>query len=459
MPRRTDIDTAIEHLSRYMARDEWKERRREHLTTMLGRIPEHFGLELDALFEEIHRLGHFASVAAFLDESFMAAEHGPERANVTDDYLRRRGWQETPRAREYLQGIRSTPPSLYEVHDVEWGQWIEVRDRLRDRPPVRIVEHSGSQTLQRWDCLIARIVHPRHEEMLTAGVLSLNRTIADDIEGLFKRVAKRGRKDLAAVARELGADPKMFGEVDGEVMQFADRLCFHGWLKGLLDAARRPLPALHNTDGDPLLPTRARLPMIGSAADITRVMDSLAGWSRVEDDESRWTWTAGTDDKGTVLGSAWLVADALIVETNSRERMDRALPALQAALGPLVGAGLVSHEDVTHALREAVQERGSHGRDRSTARTVPRTGEEAAAIAEALHRFKDAHYRRTLDEPVPMLGNRTPRECARSKQGRRRLASWIKDIENGELRQAADQQVTPYDVTWMWHELGIEDER
>jgi hypothetical protein len=58
-----------------------------------------------------------------------------------------------------------------------------------------------------------------------------------------------------------------------------------------------------------------------------------------------------------------------------------------------------------------------------------------------------------------MLGNRTPRECARTKAGRKRLASWIKDIENGELRQAAGTEAAPYDVTWMWRELGVEDER
>ena len=359
MARRLDIDTAVEHLGRYAARDEWSARRREHLATMLGRIPEHFGLEVEGVFEEVHRLGHLPSMIAFIDESFMATEHGSaDRANVTDDYLRRRGWQETPRAREYLQGIRATPPSLYEVCDVEWGQWIEVRDRLQDGPPVRIVEHSGSQTLQRWDCLVARIVHPRDEEMLTGGVLSLSRQSADDIERLFQRVAKRGRKDLAAVARELGIDPAMFRDIEHATMQFAGRLCFHGWLKGLLDAARRPLPALHNTDGDPLLPTRARLPMTGAAGDIARAMDSLAGWARVEDDEPRWTWTAGpADDRGMVLGNAWLAADALVVETNSRERMDRALPALQAALGSLVDKGLVSHEDVTHTLHEAVRHR------------------------------------------------------------------------------------------------------
>ena len=34
-----------------------------------------------------------------------------------------------------------------------------------------------------------------------------------------------------------------------------------------------------------------------------------------------------------------------------------------------------------------------------------------------------------------------------------------KDIENGELRRAADSQVAPYDATWMWREPGLEDER
>jgi len=84
---------------------------------------------------------------------------------------------------------------------------------------------------------------------------------------------------------------------------------------------------------------------------------------------------------------------------------------------------------------------------------------DAAAMAEAINRVKEVHYRRTLDEPVPMLGNRTPRECARTKAGRKRLANWIKDIENSELRQAADRDATPYDVTWMWRELGVEGER
>jgi hypothetical protein len=433
MPRRPDIDAAVEHLGRHAGRDEWAAHRREHLATMLGPIPADFGLDLEGLFEEVRRLGHLSSMVGFIDESFLAAEHGPDRAYVTDDYLRRRGWQETPRAREYLQGIRSTPPALYEVCNVAFGEWIEVRDRLRDEPPRRIVEYSGSQTLQRWDCFIARVVHPRDELMLTGGVLSLTRRTADDIEKRLKRAAGRGTKELA------------------------DSLFFQRWLKGLLEAGRRPLPTLTNTDGDPLLPSSTRLPIAeGASTEIERRLDTLAGWERDESDAPQWTWTKHpTDATGTVLGSARLTTEALVIETNSRERMDRALALLRPALGALIGAGLTSHEDLVHALRQPRSSRASTG----ARAPEPEPALDPAAIAEAVNRVKEAHYRRTLDEPVPMLGNRTPRECARSKQGRKKLANWIKDIENGELTQAAGTDVPPYDVSWLWRELGVDDER
>jgi hypothetical protein len=54
-----------------------------------------------------------------------------------------------------------------------------------------------------------------------------------------------------------------------------------------------------------------------------------------------------------------------------------------------------------------------------------------------------------------VLGNKTPRACTRSKQGRARLVNWLKDLENGELRQAAASGAAPYDIGWMWRELGV----
>ena len=60
-----------------------------------------------------------------------------------------------------------------------------------------------------------------------------------------------------------------------------------------------------------------------------------------------------------------------------------------------------------------------------------------------------------LDEPIPALGNKTPRQCARSKKDRERIIEWLKDLENNELRRAAREGQAPYDSRWLWDELKL----
>ena len=60
-----------------------------------------------------------------------------------------------------------------------------------------------------------------------------------------------------------------------------------------------------------------------------------------------------------------------------------------------------------------------------------------------------------VDEPIPMLDNKTPRQCAKSKTGREQVVEWLKYLENNELRRAAGQGQAPYDSSWMWEELKL----
>lgn len=75
----------------------------------------------------------------------------------------------------------------------------------------------------------------------------------------------------------------------------------------------------------------------------------------------------------------------------------------------------------------------------------------------ARHEGHDRQYRATLDEPVGMLGDITPRAAARTAAGRQRLSAWLKHLENrsGSQPDPNDPMAT-YDFTWMWRELGIE---
>jgi hypothetical protein len=74
--------------------------------------------------------------------------------------------------------------------------------------------------------------------------------------------------------------------------------------------------------------------------------------------------------------------------------------------------------------------------------------------AQVVGQFYEQHYRRWLDEPVPALGNRTPREAARLKAARPRLVALLQEVENMAARQRLEGRPA-YDFGWMWAELGL----
>ena len=76
-----------------------------------------------------------------------------------------------------------------------------------------------------------------------------------------------------------------------------------------------------------------------------------------------------------------------------------------------------------------------------------------ADAREAVLSFKRKHYAEWADIPVPALGNVTPREAARSKDGRRRLAALLEEMEFLESRGDPE---TAYDFGELRRELGLE---
>jgi hypothetical protein len=73
--------------------------------------------------------------------------------------------------------------------------------------------------------------------------------------------------------------------------------------------------------------------------------------------------------------------------------------------------------------------------------------------------FTKAHYRRTLDEPIPSLRNQSPRKAAKTGKGREKVIGWLKMLENHSAQQGRDDPVGSYDFAWIWEELGLGDER
>jgi hypothetical protein len=143
---------------------------------------------------------------------------------------------------------------------------------------------------------------------------------------------------------------------------------------------------------------------------------------------------------------------APVLESNSRQRAERGRTLLKELLGELVDAPLLSLQSVAGMLE-------AHGGRQEAGRQKDGAGIPRSELERIEREFLDRQYRRTLDEPVPMLGNVAPRAAVETAAGKQRVVEWLKYLENCEGRRARDTGGGPYDFTWMWRELGIAGER
>lgn len=122
-------------LMKYADRAPWGEALDDILSAHLGPACEASGLDPDAIFEKID--DHWQAIlwgCAF--EDLLTRRFEPDGRNLVDDYLKRRGWNEKAPNKTYMQALRDSVVSLYEVSAVVPGESMILRDLLRDAAPV-----------------------------------------------------------------------------------------------------------------------------------------------------------------------------------------------------------------------------------------------------------------------------------------------------------------------------------
>ncbi len=239
------------------------------------------------------------------------------------------------------------------------------------------------------------------------------------------------------------------------------------WLLDTLERLHRPLPELVNRDGEALVFCETRFPFLAEHFDeIARRLDHAPGWDRQSRNEHTWLWLtepqaitnkpqvgmtidALQDGQRPLSGTLELAPGVLGLTTNSRERAQRGQTVLETLLAGLIGPALSRLQTPEQMLAE----HDAHAKDRH--QQAPADGIDPEVAAGIIQHTLDQHYRQILDEAIPALGNKTPRQCARSKKGREQVIEWLKHLENNELRRAARQGQAAYDSRWMWDELQL----
>ena len=450
-------------LIKFLARDDWKSSFEEVLGEHFGPAMRAFDLE----YEEIGTAlggGWDMTLWGVAFEDFLGRQFEPDSRNLVDEYLRRRGWNEPAPTKSYMRGLQTSIMSLYEASAIVPGQSFLARDLLRGGEPVLISERTATRTLKEWDRIAARIVAQGQKRILAGGVLAFSLEASERLIAELQEAAVKS--PLAGRAVRAANKPPIADDTLREMTP----LFTATWLSDVLPKALGlSRPTLHNSDGDEVVFHEVRFPLtskttlkelgerLTAISSLHRENEAFWNWldepmsarpSKPSNDaENVLGWNVTMEDGRTVLGNIEIKDRLLTVNVNSAARAERAIAMLRAALGGLVTAPLTKIQTVDQMMTQ------QQNRPRSASEIPPEIQ------TKLVHATLDKQYRALLEQPVPMLGNLTPRAAARTKSGRQKLAVWLKHLENRSQQPAATDPMATYDFAWLWRELRVEDLR
>lgn len=434
----------IEGLMKWVSRDEW-------VGLYEAMLDAHLGPYLDSLDMDEDELATLIGVEPYntlwgcIFEDLLTHDMDDGR-NIVADYLKRRGLRETASTRAYMNGLRQSVMSLYEVSDVQPGESFVLSDLIRGGESVRVSERSASQQIGAGTRLAVRVVPLPTRTVIGGGVLLFDLPTSEEVLQTFGRMRETLRSEMIKSVADGDAD--LVKTIDAATQDDTAMLAllapmFTGaWLDHRLDAILGPsIERLSETDDDDLLFVSARYPFLPRATvkAVRAALDACPDLLR--DSTDVWSWIDPDDAEDfEPLGTVAIDGRAVVFDPDSAT-LDE---GLQAMIGQLL-QGLVGEPEI---ITESVLDLLDDG-ELDWEAAPPSEARNATVQAE-----NDELYRSLLTEPIPLLGGKTPVETAKTKAGRRKVATWLMLLENVESGSAG-----PYDFGWMWDQLGVSDLR
>ncbi len=344
--------------------------------------------------------------------------------------------------RAYLEELSRRPLRPYEVLESRPGEGLLLHDLLVEaEPPIWVNERRGSRQLVQWDVIGARVVPVGSEHILSGAVYPFAPDDRLDIVEDIRRESFRGLRK-GAKARRVAPDDMVAG------LTIVDR-----WLADI--TAPPPEFALRDAGtGDPLMLVTDHYEVRDWNA-LARVLEAepdvegnrKRGWTRFETIDEDRTRSLLAINIGKERDRIEPFARTLKLANRGREWLER------------IAGGAIHHlsRDVVNP-RDVLRERGSEPSD---SRSAPE-GEPVLDPADAtrfVQQFHEQTYRDWADQPVPALGDRTPREAVKSEEGRAEVVALLKLYESSEQRAARQEGRQPADLRFLWEQVGLDRDR
>jgi hypothetical protein len=148
---------SLESLFKWLTREEWRALFNATLDRHLGRACDTFQVDADEVVSILGDSYFMTTVWGCAFEDFLTQEM-EDGSNIVDDCLKRRGWKESASNRAYMQALRHSVISLYEVGSIVPETSFLARDLVRGGEPVLISERSATRSLKQWDRIAGRVL-------------------------------------------------------------------------------------------------------------------------------------------------------------------------------------------------------------------------------------------------------------------------------------------------------------
>lgn len=373
------------------------------------------------------------------------ARGGPREINAY--LLGRDGPFLTPGQRDWIAQLRARPLRLYRVTDVQPGAGMTLIDEF-DPPadPQSVREISGSRTAKPGMLMGARIM----EVAAGPGIAG-----HFELSGAIYPFAKLAEAAVLAQARQVLTGSAGLNLHSDNQRDLFELVIARAWLDQWFAPA--PLPQIQDAStGDPLLLVTDHYRVLDAAA----LADSLASQPDVEGDARHgWNRLVKGDD-GAQRSLSTISPGRSTGRVELFHRTQRLADDGRAWFEGMAG-GAAQHlsREITDPAGHLARAGGSQGGNNSGRTPRPSSAGTAdlppEVIAQAIEQAIRRHYANWVDEIIPALGGRTPRQAITTPAGLERVKGLLREYEEGERQQSAAQGRPAVSYQFLWDALEI----
>ncbi|MFH1982402.1 MAG: DUF6398 domain-containing protein [Pseudomonadota bacterium] len=344
---------------------------------------------------------------------------GPEDKTIAELFMQHKKTDPASLEGKFILAANRVPYSFHEILAVDVGHTVTIRDVL-----------TGAEML---------VQERRGSESMKTGDIIFGRAIAVDGVGMFLGLSAfvlppRMKPELIRLRREM---IKNKNRLTHEDLYDGDLEIRQVFLE--MDRTLHAMPTMVNTDGDPMEFHKLVYDIDSTEMAVSKLAPLCATESINEIFENAeknktgdiaraafcWSRKGNRTNQGmpnTVLGNIEIAGTRLTVSVNSAQRARTIRDEIDRCLGPAARFRFDEISDMTSVISQAEESRGGQRGDEDDLMANPQ-------VLEHLAQMLRMHWNGWVDEKLPALDYKTPRQAVKTADGRESVAALLLDAE------------------------------